>query len=194
MAPERNWCLVLFSSGKAGVVNYPQSTPQCDLIVDLFPHLLAGNSNSSFRFPSPWEGVTSGSHEQKESLLSLVIQSTIQATRSELFCCLIFEYECFYLGSANWATNPTTDASIQMPCFFLKMRNQNAPGSPPQPDLQVWWEFIHNFHTTASLDISSFCQRVIGATGLFDFQVLFSLEGHGHLRLNDIQPLLTAEG
>lgn len=49
-------------------------------------------------------------------------------------------------------------------------------------------------HSRASLDVGSLCERVIGAIVLCDFQVLFSLECHGHLRVNGIQPLLTAEG
>lgn len=48
--------------------------------------------------------------------------------------------------------------------------------------------------TPVSLHIGSLRKRVSGAIVLFDFQVLFSLEGHRHLRVNGIQPLLTAEG
>ncbi|KAF3818556.1 hypothetical protein GH733_011973 [Mirounga leonina] len=51
-----------------------------------------------------------------------------------------------------------------------------------------------NFHTRASLDVGSLRERVTGAIVLFDFQVLFSLECHRHLRVDGIQPLLTAEG
>lgn len=51
-----------------------------------------------------------------------------------------------------------------------------------------------NFHTGTSLDVGSLRERVMGASVLFYFQVLFSLERHRHLRVNGVQPLLTAEG
>lgn len=50
-----------------------------------------------------------------------------------------------------------------------------------------------DFHMSVALDIGSLCERIVGTIILCDLQVLFSLERHRHLRVNGVQPLLTAK-
>ena len=51
-----------------------------------------------------------------------------------------------------------------------------------------------DFHiSTVALDVGNFCERIVGTIILCDLHVLFSLECHRHLRVNGIQPLLTAK-
>ena len=76
---------------------------------------------------------------------------------------------------------------------FLKMENEDAPACSPKPGLQLWSEFTHGFSHVVALDVGSLCERIIGAIILCDLQVLFSLERHRYLRVNGVQPLLTAK-